>query len=300
MQMIETPCRGNSFLRCTGADLTLPFAFAAMATAARHDRGWPGWRTFMLILAAIVCAHAFYLGFGLLAGKRFGGLGQRTARHNFGDAQLRVGFAVALCLLSGAGLVLASNFLNRLCFYLSPAALVLICFSLLSRRFTNCTHFFVGLTVALAPVGAWLAVRGSNITLLELLQVSVLALAVVFWSAGFDIAYSTQAHVFDRPHALGSLAVVWGTANALMAAFIAHMLAAGLLLAFGLLCKFRIAYLVGWLIIVCCFVLEHWIARHRSLGWIGLSFPRLNAVASTVFLVVSVAEVVFAGGFRLQ
>ena len=69
---------------------------------------------------------------------------------------------------------------------------------------------------------------------------------------------------------------------------------------FGLLCRFRIAYLVGWLIIVGCLVLEHWIARRRSLNWINVAFFRLNAVVSAVFLFVTLAEVVFQGGFRLH
>lgn len=74
----------------------------------------------------------------------------------------------------------------------------------------------------------------------------------------------------------------------------------GLLFAFGVLCGFRIAYLVGWGIIVACLVLEHWIARRRSLNWINVAFFRLNAVVSAVFLAVVVAEVVFQGGFRLR
>jgi 4-hydroxybenzoate polyprenyltransferase len=74
----------------------------------------------------------------------------------------------------------------------------------------------------------------------------------------------------------------------------------GLLLAFGLLCQFRIAYLVGWLLIVLCLALEHWIARRRSLNWINLAFFRLNAVVSVIFLAVTLAEVVFLGGFRLR
>jgi 4-hydroxybenzoate polyprenyltransferase len=73
----------------------------------------------------------------------------------------------------------------------------------------------------------------------------------------------------------------------------------GLLFAFGMLCHFHAAYLVGWLIIVGCLVLEHWIARHRGLNWIQVAFFRLNAVVSTVFLVVTVSEVVFRGGFWL-
>jgi hypothetical protein len=78
------------------------------------------------------------------------------------------------------------------------------------------------------------------------------------------------------------------------------MLMCGLLLAFGLLCRFRIAYLIGWFIIVGCLALEHWIARRRSLNWINLAFFRLNALISAVFLAVVTAEVVFQGGFRLK
>jgi 4-hydroxybenzoate polyprenyltransferase len=128
----------------------------------------------------------------------------------------------------------------------------------------------------------------------------VLASVVVLWLVGFDIIYALQDYEFDRTHGLHSLVVAWGPKNALQAAFIAHLVMCGLLLAFGLLCKFRIAYLVGWLIIVGCLVLEHWIARRRSLNWINLAFFRLNAVVSTVFLVVVLAEVIFLGGFRLR
>jgi len=86
----------------------------------------------------------------------------------------------------------------------------------------------------------------------------------------------------------------------LRAAFLAHVLMCGLLFVFGLLCRFRIAYIIGWVLIVGCLVLEHWIARRRSLNWINLAFFRLNAVVSAIFLVVTLAEVIFQGGFRLR
>jgi hypothetical protein len=73
-----------------------------------------------------------------------------------------------------------------------------------------------------------------------------------------------------------------------------------LLLLFGLLCRFRIAYLVGWMIIVLCLVLEHWLARRRALNWINLAFFRLNALVSAVFLLIILIEVIFQGGFRLR
>jgi 4-hydroxybenzoate polyprenyltransferase len=128
----------------------------------------------------------------------------------------------------------------------------------------------------------------------------VLAASVVLWLVGFDIIYALQDYEFDRAHGLHSLVVGWGPKNALQAAFLAHMAMCGLLFAFGVLCRFRFAYIVGWLIIVACLVLEHWIARRRSLNWINTAFFRLNAVVSAVFFIVTVAEVVFQGGFKLR
>ena len=195
---------------------------------------------------------------------------------------------------------------------------MVICFYSLTKRFTDYTHVFLGLALALAPVGAWLAVKGefgfaspagmfsSSESFWAWEQARalgcsrILALAVVLWLVGFDIIYALQDYEFDKSHGLHSLVVAWGPKNALAAAFLAHMIMCGLLLAFGLLCRFRIAYLVGWFLIVGCLVLEHWIARRRSLNWINLAFFRLNAVVGAVFLIVTVAEVVFQGGFRLR
>jgi 4-hydroxybenzoate polyprenyltransferase len=214
--------------------------------------------------------------------------------------KITIASATLLCALAAAGLVGASYFLNPVCFYLSPVALAVVCFYSLTKRFTQYTHVFLGLALALAPVGAWLSVRGTSVSVLEVAQMFVLASAVVLWLVGFDIIYALQDYEFDRTHGLHSLVVAWGPQNALTAAFLAHMVMCGLLFAFGVLCRFRFCYLIGWLIIVGCLFLEHWIARRRSLNWINTAFFRLNAVVSTVFLIVTVAEVVFRGGFKLQ
>jgi 4-hydroxybenzoate polyprenyltransferase len=309
----------GSFVRFSHTVFALPFALAAMAVAARDNRGWPGWRTFGLILAAMVCARSCAMAFNRIVDRKFDALNPRTAGRHLPTGQISLAGAIALCVLTGAGLVAASYFLNPLCFYLSPVALGVICFYSLTKRFTDYTHVFLGLALALAPVGAWLAVKGEfgfaspagmfsspgSFWVWEQaawvgLQPIVLALAVVLWLVGFDIIYSLQDYAFDKAHGLHSLVVAWGQKNALQAAFLAHMVMCWLLLAFGLLCRFRIAYLVGWMIIAGCLVLEHWIARRRSLDWINLAFFRLNAVVSGVFFIVTVAEVVFQGGFRLR
>src|ERR1017187_2073399 len=298
--MPSTMRKWGSFVEFSHTVFALPFALAAMAVAARANRGWPGWRTFGLILAAMVCARTCAMAFNRIADRKFDALNPRTAGRHLPTGQISLFSAAALCALTGAGLIAASFLLNPICFYLSPVALAAICFYSLTKRFTDYTHFYLGLALALAPVGAWLAVKGMNVSVWEIIQMVVLAAVVVLWLVGFDIIYALQDYEFDRTHGLHSLVVAWGPKNALQGAFLAHLVMCGLLLAFGLLCKFRIAYLVGWLLIVGCLVLEHWIARRHSLNWINLAFFRLNAVVSTVFLVVVLAEVIFLGGFRLR
>jgi len=298
--MFPTIRRWGSFVRFSHTAFALPFALAAMAVAARENRGWPGWQKFGLILAAMVCARTCAMAFNRIVDRKFDALNPRTAQRHLPTGQVTLAGAVALCVFSALGLVGASYFLNPLCFYLSPLALAVICFYSLTKRFTDYTHVFLGLSLALAPVGAWLAVKGSSVSGLEALQMLVLAAAVMLWLVGFDIIYALQDFEFDRAQRLHSLVVAWGPKNALQAAFLAHMLMCGLLLAFGLLCRFRLAFSIGWLIIVGCLVMEHWIARRRSLNWINIAFFRLNAVVSAVFLLVVATEVIFRGGFRLR
>ncbi len=291
-----------SFVRFSHTVFALPFALAAMCVAARDNRGWPGWRTFGLILAAMVCARTCAMAFNRIVDRKFDALNPRTAKRHLPSGEISLASAIALCALSAAGLIFASYFLNPLCFWLSPVALVVVCFYSLTKRFTDYTHVFLGIALALAPVGAWLAVKGADVSTLEIFQMTTLSLAVVLWLVGFDIIYALQDHEFDKSNGLRSLVVAWGPKNALAAAFLAHMAMCGLLLAFGLLAfgPRSPAYLVGWTIILGCLVMEHWIARRRSLNWINVAFFRLNAVVSAVFFVVVAAEVVFQGGFKMR
>jgi 4-hydroxybenzoate polyprenyltransferase len=298
--MISLIQKWGSFVRFPHTIFALPFALAAMMVAARDNRGWPGWKIFVLILAAMVCARTCAMAFNRIVDRKYDALNPRTANRHLPTGQISLVSAILLCAISAAGLVIVSYFLNPLCFYLSPVALAVICLYSLTKRFTDYTHVFLGLSLALAPVGAWLAVKGSNISPLEVLQMTVLALAVILWLVGFDIIYALQDYEFDKSHGLHSLVVAWGPKNALAGAFLAHLVMCGLLLAFGLLCRFRIAFIIGWFIIVGCLVLEHWIARRRSLNWINLAFFRLNALVSAVFFVVVATEVIFQGGFKLR
>ena len=290
----------GEFVKFSHTVFALPFALAAMAVAARQNRGWPGWRTFLLIIAAMVCARTCAMTFNRIMDREFDAANPRTAMRHLPMGKITLTSAWALCLISAAGLVVSSYFINALCFYLSPVALAVICFYSLTKRFTDYTHLFLGIALALAPAGAWLAVKGFSITPTEIVSLVVLCFAVVLWLVGFDIIYAMQDYEFDRRQGLRSLVVAWGPKNALDAAFLAHMVMWGLLLLFGLISRFRAVYLIGLTVILVCLLMEHWLARRRSLNWINVAFFRLNALISIIFLVITLAEVVFKGGFRLM
>lgn len=298
--MFATIRKWGEFVKFSHTVFALPFAVAAMAVAARETRGWPGWEKFLLILAAMVCARTCAMSFNRIADREFDARNPRTANRHLPTGQITLASAWTLCIVSGLGLMFASFLLNKLCFYLSPVALAVICFYSLTKRFTDYTHVFLGVALALAPVGAWLAVKGTAITGWEIIQMLLLALIVVLWLVGFDIIYAIQDYEFDRTHGLHSLVVAWGPRNALIASFLSHMFMWGLMVLFGILCRFRLGFLIGLLAILVCLVIEHWIARRRGLNWVNHAFFRLNAVISTIFLVVVLAEVVFQGGFRFQ
>ncbi len=293
------------FVKISHTVFALPFAIASMAVAARDTRGWPGWRIFLLVLASMFCARTCAMAFNRIVDRKFDAENPRTAKRHLPAGQISLTSAITLCALGGVGLMASAWFLNPLCFYLSPVGLFFVCFYSLTKRFTDYTHVFLGIALALAPIGAWLAVKGTDLQFLPLadsvLLPLILATVVVFWLIGFDIIYAMQDYEFDRTHGLHSLVVAWGPQNALRAAFLSHMFMWLLLTIFGFAARFRgVAFFVGMVVILACLVMEHLIARKRSMGWINVAFFRLNAVISAVFLIVTLAEVVFFDFFRLK
>lgn len=307
--LLQTVRRWGEFVKFSHTIFALPFAMASMAVAAREDHGWPGGRVFLLILGAMACARTCAMAFNRIADRDFDKANPRTSMRHLASGQITLFSAWTLCLASAAGLIAASYCLNLTCFFLSPAALFFVCFYSLTKRFTDFTHVYLGIALALAPIGAWLAVRGNFVLFpmreghlalgLSAFLPLLLAVAVVFWLIGFDIIYAMQDYEFDRRHGLHSLVVRWGVNNALGAAFLSHMLMWILLVLFGLLSGFRLVYYLGLVFILVCLIMEHWLARKRSLNWVNNAFFRLNAVISMVFLVVTLTEIIFPF-FRLK
>ncbi len=307
--MISLLSKWASFVKFSHTVFALPFALASMMLAARDQHGWPGWRVFLLVLAAMISGRTCAMAFNRIVDRRFDALNPRTAGRHLPAGAISMTSAVSLCLLSGAALVAASWMLNPLCFALSPVALFFICFYSLTKRFTDFTHVWLGVALAIAPVGAWLAVKG-GVEFLPMIEGKlklshsafvplVLALSVLLWIFGFDIIYATQDYEFDRTQGLRSLVVRWGPKNALGVAFIAHLLLWILLAIFGALAAFRLAYWLGLMVIGALLLAEHLLARRRDTRSVNVAFFKLNGTISTLFLGLVAVEVLFPW-FRLQ
>ena len=244
--------------------------------------GFPAWRICGLILLAMVFARTAAMAFNRLADWEMDIRNPRTSgRHRL----ITRPAAVTLCASSAAAFVLTCFFINRACLILSPVALFLVFFYSLTKRFTLLCHFFLGLALAVSPVGAWLAVTGKLA-----LAPCVLAAGVIFWVAGFDLIYATQDHEFDRREGLHSLVVRLGVPGALLLAQGLHLVMFLFLAAFGIIAGLGNIYYASLILVLGALVHEHRVARRLDLQAINDAFFTSNAIVGLVFVTATLAD----------
>jgi 4-hydroxybenzoate polyprenyltransferase len=206
----------------------LPFAVVALVTAAAPE--WPSISTWFWVGVAMVAARTAAMAFNRLADHRIDAENPRTSGRALPAGRLGRGFAWAVTGLSAALLLVAAAALDPLCLALAPPALAVILGYSFAKRFTSAAHLWLGAALAIAPVGAWIAVTGT-----VALPPLVLAAAVCLWVAGFDVIYSLQDEAFDRAHGLHSLPATLGGRRALQVARVFHGLAMLGFLAFAVI-----------------------------------------------------------------
>jgi|ERR1700736_870510 len=261
-------------IRFSHTVFALPFALGALIVAAG---GLPSARVFFLVLSCMVCARTAAMLFNRLVDWLLDQRNPRTASRH-----LLVPKTVAIIALIAAagGFLLSAAFLNRLTLLLSPIALAIVLFYSLTKRFTSLTHFFLGLALGIAPVGAWIGQTGS-ISSAPL----ILAGAVVCWVAGFDMIYATQDIEFDRRENLRSLVVTLGVQRSLQFAQLLHLMAVIGLIVFGVSSRLGAWYFGAMPLIVATLFYEHYYARRLDVAAINRAFFQSNAFVSIVFLV---------------
>lgn len=261
----------------------LPFALASMLIAAS---GFPDWRIFAWILVAMIGARTAAMGFNRIVDREIDALNPRTQNREIPAGKVSVTQASLLVGVSALLFVFAAWQLNNLALALSPLALMALFFYSYCKRFTHFAHFVLGLCLGIAPVGAWVAVRGS----LDFAP-CVLAAAVMFWVAGFDVIYATMDNDFDRAHGIHSLVQTLGISGALRAARLLHIGFIALLGIFGVLTQLSWPFYAGVLLIAGFLIYEHSLVDESDLRRVNAAFFTVNGVISVVFLAIVAASV---------
>jgi 4-hydroxybenzoate polyprenyltransferase len=260
----------------------LPFALLSLLVAAE---GAPAWSTLGWVLVAMVGARSTAMAFNRLVDHRIDAANPRTEMRELPSGALRRGPVIAFTLVTAAVFVFAAAMLNPLCLALSPVALAIVWFYSLTKRFTAASHFFLGLALGVAPIGAWLAVRGSFDTF-----PLVLAAAVNLWVAGFDILYACQDLDFDRSMGLHSVPASIGHRAARWVARVVHLGAVAAWVVAFRLAGFELVALVGVAMVAALLLYEHWLVRGGDLRRIDRAFFEVNSWVGMVLLGFALAD----------
>jgi len=260
----------------------LPFALSGAALAALESGiTWP--RIFWIVVAMIAARNAA-MSFNRLADQRYDAANPRTAARELPSGRLSRSAVWSLTILLGALFVYASFQLGLLCGLLSPVALVIVFGYSYTKRFTWASHLVLGLSLAMAPVGGWLAVSGHFSAVAWLLGA-----AVLMWVAGFDVVYSCQDTEFDRQAGLFSIPARFGIRRALILSRLLHVAALAALAGVGRMAELHPIYWVGWLAIGLILIWEHRLVRSDNLSKLGVAFFNMNGMISVIYLATVLA-----------
>jgi 4-hydroxybenzoate polyprenyltransferase len=262
----------------------LPFAFTGALLAA-HDI--PPLRTILWIVVAMVGARSAAMGFNRWADRAFDAENPRTRDRALPRGLVTPRQVAVFTAVSSGVLVFAAYMLNPLAFYLSPVALAIVFFYSYTKRFTFLAHAFLGLGIAGAPLGAWIAVTGRIDA-----PALVLGAAVLFWLLGFDVLYALQDIEYDRKKGLHSIPQRFGVGRSLWIARIAHLVTMACLFRLASLLSLGGYYLVGVGIALCLIVYEHALVTENDLSKLNIAFFNMNGYLSVTIFLFTLLDVV--------
>ena len=261
----------------------LPFAFIGALLAGN---GFPTWHQIGWIVVAMVGARSAAMTFNRIVDFRYDRLNPRTEKRALPAGTLSMPFALGFTVLMAGLFVVAAAQLNPICFYLSFPTLGILLFYSYTKRFTALSHLFLGLAIGLAPLAAWLAVRGE----FDWPPV-LLSAAVMFWVAGFDVIYALQDMDFDRRNRLFSLPARLGPGPALTLSTLFHAATIVLLLATAFWTRSGTVAYVGIALVAGILFWEHKIIKPNDLSRVNVAFFSLNGYISILLLVTFATDI---------
>ena len=261
----------------------LPFAFTG-ALLAEH--GLPSWEQVLWITAAMVGARSAAMGFNRWADRNIDAENPRTRERALPKGLVTPFQVLLLIAASSVLLVYAAYRLNDLAFALSPVALAIVFFYFYTKRFTFLSHAFLGLAICIAPIGAWIAIRGR----IEL-PALVLGAAVLFWLLGFDVLYALQDREFDQKAGLHSIPQRFGIRQSLWISRGSHAITMAALFWLWEMLSLGGYYLTGVIIALCLIIYEHALVKEHDLSKLNMAFFNMNGYISVAIFVFTLLDV---------
>jgi 4-hydroxybenzoate polyprenyltransferase len=275
-----------SFVRFSHSVFALPFALAGALLASRHSPITAG--TIAWVLAAMVSARSAAMGFNRLVDARMDALNPRTANRELPRGAMSRREAALFVTVASVCFGYSAWRLSPLCFALAPVALAIVFWYSLAKHYTSWTQLFLGLAVAVAPVGGWLAVGGRGGW-----EPWILALAIGTWVGGFDVLYACQDLDFDRAHGLRSIPVRFGVPGSLTISRLMHVVTIACLLALPLVTPLPPWYELGVALVAALLVYEQSLVNADDLSQVKRAFD-LNGYVGILYLIV-LAVAVYGG-----
>lgn len=261
----------------------LPFAFTGAILAAS---GVPSLNQLFWIAVAMVGARSGAMGLNRIIDRQIDAANPRTKGREIPSGKIKVRDAVIFTLISLAVFVFAAYNLNPLCLKLSPVAIAVLFIYSYTKKFTWLSHIALGIAISAAPLGAWIAVRGTFDW-----EIMPLSIAVVFWLAGFDILYALQDMEFDRSHGLHSIPQRFGIKKSLIFSRTFHFITWSLLAVNGILFNLSLVYWIGMLLVAGLLIYEHSLVKSHDLSKLNMAFFNMNGYISiTVFVFTLIAS----------
>lgn len=271
-----------SMIKFSHSVFALPFAMTSVVLAAQ---GIPSLRQIVLVTIAMVSARSAAMGLNRIIDRKIDSCNPRTKDREIPRGAIKTMEAAVFVAVSIVVFVISAYLLNELCLKLSPIAIGFLILYSYTKRFTWLCHVVLGICISAAPIGAWIAIKGSFD-----LEILPLALAVIFWLAGFDILYALQDIEFDRQFGLKSIPARFGITKAILVSRLMHLFTFILLVVTGIVFKLNLAYWLGMVVVAGLLIYEHSLVKEHDLSKLDFAFFNMNGYISlVVFFATSLA-----------
>lgn len=276
-----------SLVKFSHTVFAMPFALIGFFLGYQKVGKFNPW-IFVMVLICMVLARNTAMSFNRLVDRKYDAKNKRTQGREIPQGIIKPRAARIFVIANAVMFIFTAFYINRLVFYLSPVALFVVLFYSYTKRFTALCHFALGIGLALAPLGAYLAATGQ----FDLLP-AMFAIIVMFWSSGFDIIYSLQDEDFDRQQGLHSIPAAVGRKKALIIANLLHTVVAATVIFVGFYFNMGLFYWIGSGLFIIMLVYQHVIVTPTDISRVNLAFATTNGLASLTFAAFNILDLIF-------